>query len=195
VSPAYFETLRIPLLRGRLISESDTADAPPVCVIDSSLAKRFFRNEDPIGQAIEMYSGGARIVGIVSAVRHATLESTSRPVVYYPLAQIPYFQKSVSLFAPRCLPHLSSGMQFTGLTQPAFDIKTMENRIDASLAVRAVIAWLVSVFAAISVLLAALGIHGVITQVVTERTAEIGNPDGLGSAVERCLQALRHART
>jgi putative ABC transport system permease protein len=53
VSPAYFETLRIPLLRGRLISESDTADAPPVCVIDSSLAKRFFRNEDPIGQAIE----------------------------------------------------------------------------------------------------------------------------------------------
>jgi hypothetical protein len=153
VSPAYFETLRIPLLRGRLISESDTADAPPVCVIDSSLAKRFFRNENPIGQAIEMYSGGARIVGIVSAVRDATLESTSRPVVYYPLAQIPYFQKSVSLFAsavpaPSVIPN---AVHRANPNVPTFDIKTMEDRIDASLAVRAVIAWLVSVFAAISV--------------------------------------------
>jgi ABC-type antimicrobial peptide transport system permease subunit len=71
----------------------------------------------------------------------------------------------------------------------------MEDRIDASVATRAVIAWLVSVFAAISILLAALGIHGLIAQVVTERTVEIGVRMALGAQVERYLQALRHART
>jgi putative ABC transport system permease protein len=105
VSPGYFEMLRIPLLRGRFISEADTADSLPVCVIDFSLAKRFFPQEDPIGQAIAIYNAGARIVGIVSAVRDTTLERTSRPVVYYPSRRFPIFQKPVSSLALRFLPH------------------------------------------------------------------------------------------
>jgi predicted permease len=183
VSPGYFETLRIPLLRGRAISEFDTAGAPSVCVIDASLAKRFFPNEDPIGQEIRMYSGGARIVGIVSTVRDATLESASRPVVYYPLAQIPYFPE-LGIVVRSSLPAASLVRKAVHNADPSvavFDLKAMEERIDASLVTRSWIAWLVAVFSGIGILLAALGIHAAIAQIVTERTAEIGIRMALGA--------------
>src|SRR5262249_2685192 len=91
VSPDYFQTLRIPLLRGRSLADSDTARSPLVCLIDARLAERFFPGEDPIGQEIAMYRGMARIVGVVGSIRDSTLEESSRPAVYYSFAQIPYF--------------------------------------------------------------------------------------------------------
>jgi predicted permease len=91
VTPDYLATLRIPLLRGRFITDTDTAQVPHICVIDEGLAKRFFPNQDPIGQQIAMYGGWATIVGIAGSVRDQNVESLSRPTVYYSLAQIPYF--------------------------------------------------------------------------------------------------------
>jgi predicted permease len=183
VSPGYFEALRIPLLRGRVISEFDSAGSPSVCVIDEGMARRFFANEDPIGQEIRLYNGGARIVGVVATVRDATLESASRPVVYYPLAQIPYFPELgiVVRSTVPAAPLIRNAVQLTNSGVPVFDLKTMEERIDSSVATRSVIAWLVAVFSTISMLLAALGIHGVIAQVVGERTAEIGIRMALGA--------------
>jgi ABC-type antimicrobial peptide transport system permease subunit len=181
--PGYFETLRIRLLRGRAISEFDAAGSPPVCVIDAGLAKRFFPNEDPIGQEIRMYNDAARIVGIVSTLRDTTLESASRPVVYYPLAQIPYFPE-LGIVVRSSGPATSlirNAVRHANPSVPVFDLKSMEERIDSSLATRSVIAWLVTVFSTISILLAALGIHALIAQVVTERTAEIGIRMALGA--------------
>ena len=183
VSPGYFETLRIPLLRGRVISEFDSAGSPPICVIDASLAKRFFPNEDPIGHEISLYNGAARIVGIVAAVRDTTLESAPLPVVYYPLAQIPYFPE-LGIVVRSPVPAASlirNAVRLANPSVPVFDLKTMDERLDASVATRSAIAWLVTVFSMISVLLAALGIHALIAQVVTERTAEIGIRMALGA--------------
>ncbi|HEX4230834.1 MAG TPA: ABC transporter permease [Bryobacteraceae bacterium] len=198
VSPGYFETLHVPLLRGRVISHFDTADSPVVCVIDAGLARRFFPNEDPIGQEIRMYNGGARIVGVVSTVRDATLENASRPVVYYALAQIPYFPEVgiVVRSTVPAAPLIRNAVRMANPGVPVFDIKTMDERIGSSLATRSAIAWLVTVFSTIGILLAALGIHAVIAQVVGERTAEIGIRMALGARssdifVRYLIQGLR----
>src|SRR5437879_4353340 len=94
ISPDYFQTLRIPLLRGRSLADSDTARSPLVCLIDARLAERFFPGEDPIGQEIGMYRGMARIVGVVGAIRESTLEESSRPAVYYSLAHVHFFPQA-----------------------------------------------------------------------------------------------------
>ena len=83
VTPGYFQTLRIPFLRGRNFAASDTEASPLVCVIDSRLAQQFFPGQDPIGQEIAMFKGWARIVGVVAAIRGTSLEGDSRPAVYY----------------------------------------------------------------------------------------------------------------
>jgi len=176
VTPDYLATMRIPLLRGRFIKDTDTAQVPHICVIDEGLAKRFFPNEDPVGQQIAMYGGWATIVGIAGSVRDQNVESLSRPTVYYSLAQIPFFPQ-IGVIVRSSVP--AAGIMRNAVAKanpavPVFDIKTMEERIDASESTRSVMSFLVTVFAGISILLAAIGIHGVVAQVVTEHTPEIG---------------------
>jgi predicted permease len=176
VTPDYLATLRIPLLRGRFIQDRDTAKVPHICVIDEGLAQRFFPDEEPIGQQIAMYGGWATIVGVAGSVRDQSVESTSRPTVYYSLAQIPYFPQIGVVVRSSILAAgiIRNAVANANPQVPVFDVQTMAERIDASEATRSVMSFLVTVFAGISILLAAIGIHGVVAQVVTEHTAEIG---------------------
>src|SRR5207245_1405129 len=91
ITPDYFRTLRIPLLRGRNLDASDTASSPLVCLIDSRFAEQFFPGQDPIGQELAMFKGWGRIIGVVGTIRGTTLEESSRVTAYYSLDQIPFF--------------------------------------------------------------------------------------------------------
>jgi len=189
ISPDYFQTLRIPLLRGRTLADSDTARSPLVCLIDARLAERFFPGEDPIGQEIAMYRGMARIVGVVGAIRDSTLEESSRPAVYYSLAQVPYFPQA-AIVARSSAPAgaiLREAVRRANASVPLFDMRSMEDRIGESLGIRRVMVALLSVFGAISLLLAAVGLYGVIAQVVAERTHEVGIRMALGARPSRIL--------
>jgi len=189
VSPRFFDTLRIPLLRGRSFSASDKEDAPMVCVIDRKLAERFFPNQDPIGQEIAMYRGWARIVGVVSSVRGASLEHESRPVVYYSIHQIPFFDQTgvVLRSSAAGAPLIRAAVKQAAGSAPVFDIRTMEERIAGSLGIRRILAQLITVFGAICLLLAVVGLAGVAAQMVAERAAEIGVRMALGAQPAQIL--------
>lgn len=189
VSPGYLRTLRIPLLRGRDFTDADGEGAPIVCMVDAAFAKRFFPGQDPLGHEIAMYRGWARIVGVVSTVRGTALEGLARPVVYYPLAQVPFFP-SVSVVvrsAVPAVPMIRQAVKDVNPRAPIFDVQTMEDRIRESLGVRQVVVDLLAVFAFISVLLSAIGLHSVVAQVVTERTPEIGIRMALGARPAQVL--------
>jgi putative ABC transport system permease protein len=183
VSPQYLRTMRIPLLRGRDISETDTAAAPQVCLIDRRLAERFFPNQEPIGQQIAMYGDWASIVGVVGTVRATTLEEWSRPVVYRPLVQVPFFAQSAAVVRSGlpAVQTIREAVRRTNGSVPVFDVRTMQERIGESLGIRRILAVLLSVFGGISLVLATIGLYGVIAQVVSERTQEIGIRMTLGA--------------
>ncbi len=189
VSPAYFETLRIPLLSGRNLSAADVADSPLVCVVDEDLARRFFPNQDPIGQEIAMYKGWARIVGVARAVRSTSLEQSSRPIVYYSLAQVPFFPEEGILVRSRVpgAPAMREAVRRANGSVPLFDVRTMEGRIAESFGIRRVMAILVSTFGAICLLLAVVGLNGVVAQVSAERAPEIGIRMALGARPSQIL--------
>jgi predicted permease len=190
ISPEYFRTLRIPLLRGRNLTEGDSANAPTVCLIDRNLAERFFANQDPIGQQIEMYKDWAQIVGVVGNTRADGLEEAARPVVYYSLEQVPYFGQAAAVVrsAAPAGNLLREVIRGTNGAVPVFDVRTMDERIGESLGIRRVLAVLLFAFGGIALLLAAIGIYGVIAQVVAEQTREVGVRMAMGA---RPAQILR----
>jgi putative ABC transport system permease protein len=182
VSPTYFDTLRIPLLRGRFFTAADRAAAPQVCIIDARLAERFFAGQNPIGQVIDMYGSGT-IVGVAGTIRTSTLEATALPTVYRPLAQVSAFpfRAAVVRSAQPAGALIRQAVRQANGSVPVYDVATMEERIGESLGIRRVLARLVSIFGVICLLLATIGLNGVVAQIAGERTTEIGIRMALGA--------------
>jgi predicted permease len=211
VSAHYFRTLQIPLLRGRVFTESDSGGAPPVVIVNQAMVKKYWKGQDPVGQVIVIGRGlgpqfedpPRQVVGIVGTVRETGLDAVDQGVMYIPQGQVPEgLTKLANGLIPLAWAIRSAGDPLAlraaverefravdGMIAPSH-VRTMDQMIADSLSRQNFNALLLTIFAAIALLLAAIGIYGLMSYSVEQRLQEIGIRVALGASRADVLRMM-----
>lgn len=195
-TPNYFETMGIPFIKGRLFGNEDRPDTTPVAIINQTMAQKFWPNQDPLNKQVKLVQDGTTvtIVGVVGDAKHYWREEEQRPQMYGAYSQQPgYFATVVmrTTVEPLSLSEpVRQALWKVDADQPMWKMRTVEFLVNRSVADRKFLLALMGIFASLALVLTMIGLYGVISYLVNQRTQEIGIRMALGAQMRDILQMV-----